>query len=45
MGAIGLGVTWAIVGFVTERQLKTPATLRDARPPRRTCCSTSRSSS
>ena len=28
MGAIGLGVTWAIVGFVTERQLKTPATLQ-----------------
>lgn len=28
MGAIGLGVTWAIVGFVTERQLKTPSTLQ-----------------
>ncbi|MFD6163768.1 MFS transporter [Oerskovia sp. NPDC060287] len=28
MGAIGLGVTWAIVGFVTERQLKTPPTLQ-----------------
>lgn len=28
MGAIGLGVTWAIVGFVTERQLRTPATLQ-----------------
>lgn len=28
MGGIGLGVTWAIVGFVTERQLKTPSTLQ-----------------
>ena len=28
MGAIGLGVTWAIVGFVTERQLRTPGALQ-----------------
>ncbi|MCB7136394.1 MFS transporter [Cellulosimicrobium marinum] len=24
LGAVGLGVTWAVVGFVTERQLRTP---------------------
>lgn len=28
MAAVGLGVTWAIVGYVTERQLRTPATLQ-----------------
>ncbi|WP_435735485.1 MFS transporter [Cellulosimicrobium sp. PMB13] len=28
LGAVGLGVTWAIVGFVTERQLRTPAALQ-----------------
>ena len=28
LGAVGLGVTWAIVGFVTERQLRTPPGLQ-----------------
>ena len=28
LGGVGLGVTWAIVGFVTERQLRTPPTLQ-----------------
>jgi Na+/melibiose symporter-like transporter len=28
LGAVGLGATWSIVGFVTERQLRTPATLQ-----------------
>ncbi|GIG39260.1 MFS transporter [Cellulomonas phragmiteti] len=28
MGAIGAGVTWAVVGFVTERQVRTPPTLQ-----------------
>ncbi len=28
LGAVGLGATWSIVGFVTERQLRTPAALQ-----------------
>jgi MFS family permease len=28
MGLLGAGITWAVVGFVTERQLRTPATLQ-----------------
>lgn len=28
LGAVGLGATWSIVGFVTERQLRTPAELQ-----------------
>ncbi|MBD8080629.1 MFS transporter [Cellulosimicrobium arenosum] len=28
LGAVGLGVTWAVVGYVTERQLRTPAVLQ-----------------
>ncbi|GII99755.1 putative MFS family arabinose efflux permease [Sediminihabitans luteus] len=28
LGLVGLGITWAIVGFVTERQLLTPARLQ-----------------
>ncbi|WP_353708058.1 MFS transporter [Cellulosimicrobium sp. ES-005] len=28
MGAVGLGATWSIVGFVTERQLRTPPGLQ-----------------
>ncbi|MTG89496.1 MFS transporter [Cellulosimicrobium sp. BIT-GX5] len=28
LGGVGLGVTWAVVGFVTERQLRTPGTLQ-----------------
>jgi len=28
LGGVGLGVTWAIVGFVTERQLRTPPALQ-----------------
>jgi MFS family permease len=28
LGALGAGVTWAVVAFVTERQLRTPPTLQ-----------------
>jgi MFS family permease len=28
MGLLGAGITWAVVGFVTERQVRTPATMQ-----------------